>query len=90
MGPDRHQEDSHQEEPGQISERGEALCADKAEAKRRELRRRFLLGGLAIVPIITTINPRRAFAASELVCASIPHTDPPMGEASESFVCVPF
>ena len=32
--PDSNQEDSHQEEPGQVAERGEILCADKAEAKR--------------------------------------------------------
>ena len=76
-------------------ERGDVSCADKAEVKRREIRRRLLLGGSAVVPIIiTTINPRRAFAASELVCRSLlgitEAQDPDAGqEVSMTFWCNP-
>ena len=45
---------------------------DVAEAKRLEARRRYLVGGASALPLIVTIGwSRRAFAASENVCASL-------------------
>ena len=40
------------------------------EEKRLLARRQFLLG--AVAPIIVTVNARRAFAATGLVCGSVP------------------
>ena len=81
--------DRHEEEGGQVVERSDVSCADKAEVKRREIRRRLLLGGSAVVPIIiTTINPRRALAASEMVCKSInPSAMDGNSDPDDSFYC---
>jgi hypothetical protein len=63
---------------------------DLSESKRLAARRRFLLGGAALVPAIVTIGQREAHAASMLQCLSIDPSALPKEEwtgEADSYYC---
>ncbi len=65
---------SHPEAECSPEESGQMLAStrqDLSESKRLAARRRFLLGGAAMVPVIVTIGQREAHAASMLLCLSL-------------------
>ena len=61
--------------------------AEFVERKRREARRRFLIGGAAALPVIITMGQKQALAASAAVCASHSVYADEDGDPNNSFFC---
>ncbi len=78
----KRQDDTH----AQVAEATETP-AETVERKRREARRRFLIGGAAALPVIITMGQKQALAASAAVCASHSVYADEDGDPNNSFFC---